>query len=97
MGAQSLKESTKGQAVAIALVVQAAQGKPSLSPESINSAVQDFGTIFQSLPGNNCPGAAKYPNDPREMGQVWLSKAYPGEQPDFKDPCSMAEEGPWLI
>ena len=81
MGAQSLKESTKGQAVAIALVVQAAQGKPSLSPESINSAVQDFGTILQSLP-----------NDPREMGQVWLSKAYPGEQPDFKDPCL----APWL-
>ncbi|CAE7515104.1 unnamed protein product, partial [Symbiodinium sp. CCMP2592] len=88
MGLHSLKECTKGQAVAIVLMVQASQGKPSLSAAAINSAVQDFGIIFQSLPSSNCPGASRYPDHPSEMGQLWLSKAYgPGDQPDLQDPC----------
>ncbi|CAE7245453.1 unnamed protein product [Symbiodinium sp. CCMP2592] len=99
MGLHSLKECTKGQAVAIVLMVQASQGKPSLSAAAINSAVQDFGIIFQSLPSSNCPGASRYPDHPSEMGQLWLSKAYgPGDQPDLQDPClaPFLKKAPWL-
>ena len=92
MGVQSLKEATKAQAVAVMLMVQAGQGKPCLSPDSINAAVNDFAVIFQALPPSTCPGAATYPPNPNEMGEVWLRKAYPSEKPLGQEPCM----APWL-
>ena len=92
MGVQSLKEATKGQAVAIMLMVQSGQGKPCLSPDSINAAVGDFTVVFQALPATTCPGAATYPANPDEMGEVWLRKAYPSEKPMGQEPCL----APWL-
>ena len=92
MGVESLKEATKGQAVGIMLMVQSGQGKPCLSPDSINAAVGDFTVVFQALPATTCPGAATYPANPDEMGEVWLRKAYPSEKPMGQEPCL----APWL-
>ncbi|CAE7239345.1 unnamed protein product [Symbiodinium sp. CCMP2592] len=86
------QEACKGQAVAIMLMVQSGQGKPCLSPDSINSAVADFAVVLQALPATACPGAATYPANPNEMGEVWLGKAYLTEKPLGQEPCM----APWL-
>ena len=85
LGLQSLKEETKKHAVAVALCVHCNQKKPLPSPQGIYQLTTDFVSLFQSCAvGTSVQGVAKYPLNPLDMGDAWMTSAYGEEKPALK-------------
>lgn len=91
IGLASLKEDTKKQAIAIILHALQANHKPIPNPYGILAFTQDFGDLFAKTPAKpGMHGIQRYPINPMELGQDWLTKAY---GPDQMPACKIIECG----
>ena len=85
MGVCNLKESTKQQAVALALFSQHRLAKPPMSPQMAHAMLADFTAIHKAMPRSSTPACRTYPINPHLLGDVWLQQAYGQERPEGKE------------
>ena len=82
VGLTSLKESTKKAAVTLQVQAHLWQNLPQPTPDRIYSMAGDFQDLFLSLSYQAAVAPFKtYPDDPKDLGPAWISKAYGGDQP----------------
>ena len=85
LGLESLKEETKKHVIAVALYLHCNQNKSLPSPQGIYQLTSDFVSLFHSCTVRSmAQGVAKYPMNPLDMGDAWLSAAYGEEKPELK-------------
>ena len=82
VGLTSLKESTKKAAVTLHVQAHLWQNLPQPTADRIYSMAGEIQDLFLSLSYQAAVAPFKtYPDDPKDLGPAWISKAYGGDQP----------------